>query len=79
MTTILSTPDGARVHMSILASVAQDFPADVGLGCNGVALAAIQGVNQKLTEELKRRDAENAELKQRLEALEKTIRNQNSN
>jgi predicted nuclease with TOPRIM domain len=38
-----------------------------------VALAAIQGLNQKLTEELKRRDAENTELKQRLEKLEQRI------
>ena len=40
---------------------------------DGVALAAIQGLNQKLSEELKRRDAENAELKQRLEKLEQLI------
>ena len=49
---------------------------------DGVELAAIQGLNQKvehLNSELKRRDAENAELKQRLEALEKIIRNQKSN
>jgi hypothetical protein len=44
-------------------------PLDEG----GVALAAIQGLNQKLTEELKRRDAENAELKARLSALEKHV------
>jgi hypothetical protein len=31
-------------------------------------------LNQKLTEELKRRDAENAELKARLEKLEAIIR-----
>jgi predicted nuclease with TOPRIM domain len=55
-------------------------------GERGVALAAIQGLNQKmdsenakLREELKRRDAENAELKQRLEALEKIIHHQKSN
>lgn len=35
--------------------------------------AAIQELNQKLTRELKRRDAENAELKQRLERLEQLI------
>lgn len=45
---------------------------------DGVELAAIQGLNQRLTEELKRRDAENAELKQRLEALEKLVRHQQS-
>ena len=41
--------------------------------------AAVQELNQKLTEELKRRDAENAELKDRLAALEKIIRHQKSN
>jgi hypothetical protein len=73
-----------------IGPVAQDFHAafDVGqddrhlsaLDGNGVALAAIQGLNQKLTQELKRRDAENAELKtqnqsleKRLEALERVI------
>lgn len=60
--------------------MAQDFHAAFGLGtddkhiatvdADGVALAAIQGLNQKLTEELKRRDTENAELKLRLEKLE---------
>jgi hypothetical protein len=40
---------------------------------DGVALAAIQGLNQKLTEELKRRDAENAELRQRLVQLERLV------
>jgi hypothetical protein len=71
--------------------MAQDFHASFGLNGaddthiatldeEGVALAAIQGLNQKvdsvnarLREELKRRDAENAELRQRLEAVEKII------
>lgn len=38
-----------------------------------LALAAIQGLNQKLTAELKRRDAENLALKQRLERLEQLL------
>ncbi len=69
--------------------MAQDFKAAFGLGetdkgictvdADGVALAAIQGLNQKLTEELKRRDAENAELNQRLTALEQIILKQKSN
>jgi hypothetical protein len=60
--------------------MAQDFHAAFALGADdkhiatvdadGVALAAIQGLNQKLTEELERRDAENAGLKSRLAALE---------
>jgi len=63
---------GAR-HMG---PVAQDFQAAFGLGsddkgistvdADGVALAAIQGLNQKL-------ETENAELKRRLEALERLV------
>ena len=69
-----------------LGPMAQDFYAAFQLGgsettitavdTEGVALAAIQGLNQKLSEELKRRDAENAELKQtvqELKALMETI------
>jgi hypothetical protein len=66
--------------------MAQDFHAAFGIGpddkhiatvdADGVALAAIQGLNQKLTEELNRRDAENAELKSRLERLERLISDQ---
>ncbi len=41
----------------------------------GVALAAIQGLNQKLEEQR----AENTELKRRLAALEKIVLNQKSN
>lgn len=64
-----------------IGPVAQDFHAAFGVGpddkhiatvdADGVALAAIQGLNQKLTEELNRRDAENAELRQRLARLER--------
>jgi len=63
---------GAR-HMG---PVAQDFRATFGLGnddkgistvdADGVALAAIQGLNQKL-------ETENAELKRRLEVLERLV------
>jgi hypothetical protein len=66
-----------------LGPMAQDFHAAFGLGANdttiatvdadGVAFAAIQGLNQKLADELKRRDAENAELKARLEKLEQLL------
>jgi hypothetical protein len=66
-----------------LGPVAQDFQSAFGLGtddksigtvdADGVALAAIQGLNQKLQEELKRRDAENAELKERLSRLERLL------
>ena len=66
--------------------VAQDFYSLFSLGIDdkhitpldegGVALAAIQALNQKLEAtraEIKRRDAENAELKRRLEKLEQLI------
>ena len=68
----------------ILGRLAQDFKAAFDLGTSdktigtvdegGVALAAIQGVNQKLEqlkEELAHRDAENAELRERLDKLER--------
>jgi hypothetical protein len=61
-----------------LGPMAQDFYAAFHVGpddkhiatvdADGVALAAVQGLNQKLTEELKRRDAENAELRQSVTA-----------
>lgn len=70
-----------------IGPMAQDFKAAFYPGtddksittqeADGVALAAIQGLNQKLTEELKRRDSENAELKQRLEKLERLMIRQN--
>jgi hypothetical protein len=80
-----------------LGPVAQDFHAAFALNGaddrhiadvdeGGVALAAIQGLNQKLDtenaavrDELKRRHAENAELRRRLEALEQIILKQKSN
>jgi hypothetical protein len=65
--------------------MAQDFHAAFAVGEDdrhitevdegGVALAAIQGLNQKLNE----KDAEIQELKERLEALEKIVLNQKSN
>jgi len=80
--------DAATPH---LGPMAQDFHAAFALGtddkhiatvdADGVALAAIQGLNQKVDDlrgELKRRDAENAELKGRLMALEKLIANLNT-
>jgi hypothetical protein len=75
-----------------IGPMAQDFHSAFGLNGNddkhismvdegGVALAAIQGLNQKvesenaaLRAELKRRDGENAALKKRLDALERVIR-----
>jgi hypothetical protein len=66
--------DAATPH---LGPMAQDFRADdkhiATVDADGVALAAIQGLNQKLTEELKRRDTENAELRTRLERLERLL------
>jgi len=78
-----------------LGPVAQDFKAGFGLGADdtsiatvdadGVALAAIQGLNQKVEAESQRSEvrsqkleAENAELKARLSALEKLVANLSS-
>jgi len=62
---------------------AQDFHTTFGLGtsdtgigtvdADGVALAAIQGLNQKVNEEGKRRDAEHTDLKRALAELQKVV------
>ena len=76
------TNDASERH---IGPVAQDFHTAFSLNgtnethistvdADGVALAAIQGLNQKLEDELKRRDAENATLKERLTALEQLIK-----
>jgi hypothetical protein len=70
-------PERARCPASFSLSAGAQGIATVD--ADGVALAAIQGLNQKLTKELKRRDAENAELKQRLEALETIVLHHTSN
>ena len=86
-----------------LGPMAQDFYSAFGLGtddkhiatvdADGVALAAIQGLNEKVEDRSQKSEArnqrsdfriqkletENAELKQRLDTLEKFTRNQNSN
>ncbi|MCL4788462.1 MAG: tail fiber domain-containing protein [Verrucomicrobia bacterium] len=81
--------DSATPH---LGPMAQDFHAAFGLGtddkhiatvdADGVALAAIQGLNQKLEDSgqkaetrIRRLESENAELRERLDKLEK-LRNQ---
>jgi hypothetical protein len=77
--------DTAATH---IGPMAQDFHAAFGLGkdnkhiatvdADGVALAAIQGLNQKVEEqraELKQKQTEITELKERLEKLETLIRN----
>ncbi len=74
-----------------IGPVAQDFHAAFAVGmddkhismvdADGVALAAIQGLNQKMSDELERRDAQNSalkkqndELKARLDALEGIVK-----
>lgn len=74
-----------------IGPVAQDFHAAFAVGvdekhismvdADGVALAAIQGLHQKMQDELQRRDTENADLKKenaslkhRLESLEAIVR-----
>ena len=66
-----------------IGPMAQDFHAAFNVGTDdkhiatvdedGVALAAIQGLNQKLDEQLKAKDAEIQNLKARLEKLEQLI------
>jgi hypothetical protein len=89
-----------RPDVRHVGPTAQDFHAAFGLdGCDdkhisvvdegGVALAAIQGLNQRVRQkdaeiagleqavaELKRQEAENVELKQRLTSLENLLRHQ---
>jgi hypothetical protein len=83
------------VGVKHLGPVAQDFHAAFGLGADdktmgtvgadGIALAAVQGLNQKLedrTRNLEARseklEAENAELKARLERLESLLNRENA-
>ena len=63
--------------------MAQDFHAAFGLGtderhiatvdADGVALAAIQGLNEKLEAEVKAKDARISELEKRLAAIESLL------
>jgi hypothetical protein len=72
-----------------IGPMAQDFHAEFPLNANdkalndadlhGVALAAIQGLNQKVEEQFKARNAEIEELKQRLATLEMLILKNNRN
>jgi autotransporter adhesin len=82
----LITQDPAIRHVGPMA---QDFKAAFGLGtderyigtsdADGVAFAAIQGLNQKLESEVKEKDAKIGELEKRLDALETIIRHPTSN
>jgi len=66
-----------------LGPMAQDFHAAFGLGADdkhiatvdadGVALAAIQGLNEKLEEKLRERDRQVMELKELVEKLAKKL------
>jgi len=70
-----------------IGPMAQDFYAAFGTGsddkhiatvdADGVALAAIQGLNQKVEERSRKLEAENAELKKRLERLERLLNHEN--
>ena len=70
-----------------LGPVAQDFHSAFGIGTDdkhiatvdesGVALAAIQGLNQKLEETLQEKETEITELKQRLEKMEQMMNQKN--
>jgi hypothetical protein len=72
--------DAATRH---IGAMAQDFYSAFNIGTDdkhiapidegGVALAAIQGLNQKLMAELQRRDAENAELRRDMVELKELV------
>jgi hypothetical protein len=73
-----------------IGPMAQDFHAAFGLNGGddkhisvvdegGVALAAVQGLNEKLEAQAKEKDVEIADLKARLDALEKIVLKQKSN
>ncbi len=72
--------DPATPHVGPMA---QDFYAAFGVGpddkhittvdADGVALAAIQGLNQKLEQSVRQKQAEIEELQHRLEQLEKVV------
>lgn len=76
-------------HSRHLGPMAQDFKAAFGVGpddkhittvdADGVALAAIQGLNQKVDDRMHMLEQENAELKKRLDALERILRARKSN
>jgi len=76
--------DGSSRH---LGPMAQDFYAAFGVGpddkhittvdADGVALAAIQGLNQKLEEQLARKDGEIRELQAAVADLTQMIRKLN--
>ena len=77
----------ASAEVRHVGPMAQDFKASFGLNGqddqhinvvdeSGVALAAIQGLNEKLQDESKAKDAEIRELKTRLEKLEQILTGQ---
>ena len=80
----------ADKNVEHIGPVAQDFHAAFGLNGGddkhisvvdegGVALAAIQGLNQKLEEQSRQKDAEIADLKARLDTLEQIVLKQKAN
>lgn len=85
MTVPVATWNYRSQHESVrhIGVMAQDFAAAFGVGedatristvdADGVALAAIQGLHQKLIDELRQRDTENAVRKARLAAMERKI------
>src|SRR5262249_18995278 len=72
-----------------IGPMAQDFRAAFNIGKDdkgiapidegGVALAAIQGLNQKLNQKLQQKETEITELKQRLERLEQFVTQKQGN
>ncbi len=70
-----------------LGPIAQDFHSAFGIGPDdkhiatvdesGLALAAIQGLNQKLEDRLQQKETQIRELKQRLEKIEQMMNQKN--
>lgn len=85
-----TSPDGTPLTFGLIAQEVEPlFPEVVGehAGMKSLAytelvpvtIGAIQELNQKLEDQLKQQQAENAELKQRLDTLEKIVLKQKSN
>jgi len=60
-------------HLGTVYSLDLPLPAGRGEPDPGVALAAIQGLNQKLEEQLKKKDAQIQELRQSMAELKKQV------
>lgn len=70
---LFRNPDSSADGATWINSSDRNLKEGFALADKREVLAAIQELNQKLTEALRRRDAENAELKRRLDDLEQGL------